>query len=67
MGLGVHPPVQAAYQANAAALGVSTTALSHTRDRVEPAGSAALVRDAAALVEPVGNALGARHPRWVPG
>jgi hypothetical protein len=65
--LGVHPTVHAAYQATQAAIGVSTTALYNKLDRVEPGVSAALVRDSAALAEPVVKALGARHPRWVPG
>ena len=38
---GVHPKVHAAYQANKAALGVSTTALYHTLDRVETGVAAA--------------------------
>src|SRR5918996_1578818 len=65
--LGVHPTVHAAYQANKAAIGVSTTALYNKLDRVETAVSAALVRDSAALAEPVIKALRASHPRWVPG
>lgn len=65
--LGVHPSVHAAYQSNREAIGVSTTALYHKLDRVEPGVSAALVRDSAALAEPVVKALGASHPRWIPG
>jgi len=65
--LGVHPTVHAAYQANKAAIGVSTTALYNKLDRVEPGVSAALVRDSAALAEPVVKALQASHPRWLPG
>ena len=65
--LGVHPTVHAAYQANKGAIGVSTTALYNKLDRVETGVSAALVRDSAALAEPVGKALRARHPRWLPG
>jgi hypothetical protein len=65
--LGVHPTVHAAYQANKAAIGVSTTALYNKLDRVEPGVSAALVRDSAAVAEPVVKALRASHPRWVPG
>jgi Transposase DDE domain len=65
--LGVHPTVHAAYQANQDAIGVSTTALYNKLDRVEPGVSAALVRDSAELAEPVVKALGASHPRWVPG
>src|SRR4029450_9428189 len=65
--LGVHPTVHAAYQANKASLGVSTTALYNKLDRVETGVSAALVRDSAALAEPVIKALRASHPRWVPG
>ena len=65
--LGVHPTVHAAYQANKAVIGVSTTALYNKLDRVEPGVSAALVRDSAALAEPVVKALRASHPRWLPG
>ena len=65
--LGVHPSVHAAYKANREAIGVSTTALYHKLDRVEPGVSAALVRDSAELAEPVVKALGASHPRWIPG
>ena len=65
--LGVHPTVHAAYQANKAVIGVSTTALYNKLDRVETQVSAALVRDSAALAEPVVKALRASHPRWLPG
>jgi IS4 transposase len=65
--LGVHPTVHAAYQANKEAIGVSTTALYNKLDRVETDVAAALVRDSAALAEPVVKALRASHPRWVPG
>jgi hypothetical protein len=65
--LGVHPTVHAAYQANKEALGVSTTALYNKLDRVETGVAAALVRDSAALAEPVVRALRASHPRWLPG
>ena len=65
--LGVHPTVHAAYQANKANIGVSTTALYNKLDRVETGVSAALVRDSAALAEPVVKALRASHPRWLPG
>jgi hypothetical protein len=65
--LGVHPTVQAASQAQKDTIGVSTTALYKKLDRVETGVSAALVRDSAALAEPVIKALRASHPRWVPG
>src|ERR687884_259163 len=65
--LGVHPTVHAAYQANKAAIGVSTTALYNKLDRVEPGVAAALVRDSAEFAEPVVKALGASHPRWISG
>jgi hypothetical protein len=65
--LGVQPSVPAAYQAHQEELGVSTTALDNKLDRVETAVAAALVRDSARLATPVVQALGARHPRWVPG
>ena len=65
--LGVHPTVHAAYQANKAAIGVSTTALytsSIASKRGYPPRS---YRDSAALAEPVVKALRASHPRWLPG
>jgi IS4 transposase len=65
--LGVHPTVHAAYQAQKDALRVSTTALYTKLDRVETGVSAALVRDSAALAEPVVKALRASQPRWLPG
>jgi hypothetical protein len=65
--LGVHPTVQAASQAQKDTSGVSTTALYKKLDRVETGVSAALVRDSAALAEPVIKALRASHPRWGPG
>src|SRR5499426_698962 len=65
--LGIHPTVHAAYQAQKDTIGVSTTALYNKLDRVETAVSAALVRDSAALAEPVVKALRASHPRWLPG
>ena len=65
--LGVHPTVHAAYQAQKDRIGVSTTALYNKLDRVETEVSAALVRDSAALAEPVVKALRASHPRWLPG
>jgi hypothetical protein len=46
---------------------VSTTALYNKLDRGETGVAAALVRDSAALAEPVVKAWRARHPRWVPG
>jgi hypothetical protein len=65
--LGVHPTVHAAYQAHKETIGVSTTALYNKLDRVEPGVAAALVRDSAALAEPVVKALQASHPRGWPG
>ena len=65
--LGVHPSVHASDKANKEALGVSTTALYNKLDRVETGVAAALVRDSAELAEPVVKALGASHPRWIPG
>jgi len=65
--LGIHPSVHAAYQAKKEAIRVSTTALYNKLDRVETAVSAALVRDSAALAEPVIKGLRASQPRWVPG
>jgi hypothetical protein len=65
--LGVHPTVHAAYQAQKDTLSVSTTALYNKPDRLETGVSAALVRDSAALAEPVVKALRASQPRWLPG
>jgi hypothetical protein len=65
--LGGHPTVHAAYQANKATIGVSTTALYNKLDRGETGGAAALVRDSAALAAPVVKALQASHPRGGPG
>jgi hypothetical protein len=65
--LGVHPTVHAAYQAQKDTLSVSTTALYNKLDRIETGVSAALVRDSAALAEPVVKALRASQPRWLPG
>lgn len=65
--LGVHPTVHAAYQANKATIGVSTTALDNKLDRGETGGAAALVRDSAELAAPVVKALQASHPRGGPG
>jgi len=65
--LGVHPPVHAASQSHKDTIGVSPTALYNQLDRVETGGSAALVRDAAALAEPVVKALQASPPRGLPG
>src|SRR5262245_42131789 len=55
--LGVHPTIHAAYQANKATIGVSTTAVYNKLDRVETGVAAALVRDSATLAEPVIKAL----------
>jgi len=65
--LGVPPTVHAAYQAQKDTLGVSPTALYNKLERVATAVSAALVRDSAALAEPVVKALRASHPRGWPG
>jgi hypothetical protein len=62
--LGLHPPVPAAYQANKATLGGSTTALDNKLDHVATGVSAARVRDSAALAEPVVTAWQTRPPRW---
>jgi hypothetical protein len=58
--------VQAAYQANKGAIGVSTPALYNKLDRVETEVSAALVRESAALAEPVIKASRASHLCWLP-
>jgi len=66
--LGVHPSVHAAFQAlDEQDAVVSLTAIYNKLDRVEPAVSAALVRDAAQQTAPVIDALDARLPPWLPG
>lgn len=65
--LGVHPSVHAAYQARADTLPVSDQALYDKLQHVEPAVSAALVRDSAQQVEPVIRTLRATLPAWLPG
>lgn len=65
--LGVHPSVHAAYQAHADTLTVSDQALYDKLQHVEPAVSAALVRDSAQQVEPVIRTLRATLPSWLPG
>lgn len=65
--LGIQPSVHAASQAHKEEIGVSTTALYNTLDRVDTAVAAALVRDSARLAAPVVQAWRASHPRWVPG
>ena len=65
--LGGHPTVHAAYQANKAAIGVSTTALYNKLERVETGVSTALVRDSAALAEPRGQGLAGQSPTVVAG
>jgi hypothetical protein len=65
--LGVQPSVHAASQAHKEAIGGSTTALYHKRDRGETGVAAEWVRDSARLAEPVILALRASRPRWLPG
>lgn len=65
--LGVQPSVHAAYQAQAAQLGVSDQAMYDKLRRVELRVSAALVRDAARQAAPVIGALQAELPPLVPG
>lgn len=65
--LGVQPSVHAAYQAQAERLTVSDQAIYNKLQHVEPAVSAALVRDAAQQVEPVIRQLRATLPSWLPG
>jgi hypothetical protein len=64
---GVQPSVHAAYQAHKEEIGVSTTALYNKLDRVATVVAAALVRDAARRATPAIQAVGASHPRGVPG
>lgn len=64
---GGHPTGHAASQANTEAMGVSTTAMDNTLDRVETGVSAARVRAAAERAEPVVRAVRASHPRGLPG
>ena len=65
--LGVQPSVHAAYQAQAAQLGVSDQAVYDTLNHVELRVSAELVRDAARHAAPVIGELQAELPPLVPG
>ncbi len=67
--LGVHPAVNAAFQFldEAGEISVSLTAVYQKLDRVEPAVSAALVRNSAELAAPVIDALEGRLAPWLPG
>ena len=65
--LGVQPSVPAAYQAQAAQLGVSDQAVYDKLNHVELRVSAELVRDAARQAAPVIGALQAELPPLVPG
>src|SRR5437879_12169765 len=65
--LGVQPSVHAAYQAQAAQLGVSDQAVYDKLNHVELRVSAELVRDAARQAAPVIGALQAEVPPLVPG
>ena len=65
--LGVQPSVHAAYQAQAAQLGISDQAMYDKWRQVELCVSAELVRDAARQAAPVIGALQAELPPLVPG
>src|SRR5712692_7675084 len=65
--LGVQPSVHAAYQAQAAQLGISDQAMYDKLRRVELRVSAEMVRDAARQAAPVIGALQAELPPLVPG
>ena len=65
--LGVQPSVHAAYQAQAAQLGISDQAMDDKLRQVELRVSAELVRDAARQASPVSGALQAELPPLVPG
>src|SRR5215813_8176514 len=65
--LGVQPSVHAAYQAQAAQLGISDQAIYDKLRQVELRVSAELVRDAARQASPVIGALQAELPPLVPG
>src|SRR6266436_1924803 len=65
--LGVQPSVHAAYQAQAAQLGISDQAIYDKWRQVELRVSAELVRDAARQAAPVIGALQAEVPPLVPG
>src|SRR5215831_11955769 len=65
--LGVQPSVHAAYQAQAAQLGISDQAMYDKLRQVELRVSAELVRDAARQASPVIGALQAELPPLVPG
>ena len=65
--LGVQPSVHAAYQAQAAQLGISDQAIYDKLRQVELRVSAELVRDAARRTSPVIGALQAELPLWCRG
>src|SRR5436853_7921143 len=65
--LGVQPSVHAAYQAQAAQLGVSDQAVYDKLNQVELRVSAELVRDSVQQAAPVIRALRAQLPPWLEG
>jgi hypothetical protein len=61
------PSVLAAYNKGVGNVTVSDQAVYNKLDGIELGVSAALVRDSAARIAPVIDALRARHPSWLPG
>jgi len=65
--LRVHPSIHAAYQARAHELNVSASALYDKLKGVEIGVSAALVRETAADLAQIQDALGVKRESWLPG
>jgi Transposase DDE domain len=63
----IRPAINAAYHAQAEAIGVSLRAVYGKLDRTEPGLSAELVRHTARVLEPVITAMGGERPTWLPG
>jgi IS4 transposase len=64
---GIHPSVNAAYRAKAKELGVSRSAVYDKLNGIESQVSAAMVRDTAAEMAPLIEAMTADVPDWVSG
>ena len=63
----IRPAIQAAFQANAEAIGASLRAVYDKSDRTEPGLAAELVRHTARTLGPVITARGGGRPAWLPG
>jgi Transposase DDE domain len=63
----VRPSINAAYKKHAEALGVTRKAVYNKINGMEPAVAAALVRQVAAALAPVIDAMGGRKAPWLPG